>query len=53
MVPRDVVDELRDRQVLRLAAPFESRPVRRDGDPALAPRWLFDEHAKLGGHDSS
>src|SRR4029450_4455005 len=29
------------------------RPVRRDGDPALAPRWLFDEYAKLGRHGSS
>src|SRR5262249_54478289 len=46
-VPRDVAGELLHRLVLRLAAPFEARPVRRDGDPALAPRWLLDEHAKL------
>ena len=52
-VPRDITGELLNRLALRLATPFEPRPVRRDGDPALAPRWLFDEHAKLGGHDSS
>jgi len=45
-----VAGELLDRLVLRLAAPFETRPVRRDGDPSLAPRGLFDKHAKTGRH---
>ena len=49
-VSRHVARELLDRLVLRLAASFETRPVRRDGDPALAPRGLFDEHPKLGRH---
>lgn len=49
-VSRHVAGELLERLVLRLAAPFQSRPVRRDGDPALAPRGLFDEHPKLGRH---
>src|SRR5438067_244280 len=49
-VSRHVAGELLDRFILRLGAPFETRPVRRDGDPALAPRGLLDEHAKAGRH---
>ena len=49
-VARHVPDELLDRLVLGLGAPFETGPVRRDRDPALALRGLFDEDAQAGRH---
>src|SRR5262249_1669758 len=49
-VPRDVAGQLLDRLVLGLAAPFETRPIGRDRDPALAVDGFLDEHAQLRCH---
>src|SRR4029079_16223793 len=49
-IARDIAGQLLERLVLGFDAAFETRPVRRDRDPALAPGRLFDEHAKVVRH---
>src|SRR4029453_18646198 len=51
-ISRHIPGELLDRIGLRPGATFETGPVRRDGDPALSLRGLFDQDPEPGRHRS-